>query len=128
MRSHLRSSDTSDVAEGKTLAGTSQELRSRVQSFCSADRNNRARDKNARLHPLAQLHDSRSRSPSGTHDNAGTVIRPSLRESFIGRTASLSELHYLTLARSSPRGVRTVGEKSPLHSVENPLLRPRLQA
>ena len=81
MRSRFRSSDTAGVAEGKTQAGTSEELCSLVQSFCSVDRNNRARDKKALLRQPGELHDSRSRSPSGTPDNAGNVIRPSLRES-----------------------------------------------
>lgn len=38
MRSRFRSSDTAGVAEEKTLVGTSEELRSPVQSVCSVDK------------------------------------------------------------------------------------------
>jgi len=99
MRSRFRSSDTAGVAEGKTQAGTSEELCSLVQSSCSVDRNNRARDKKALLRQPGELHDSRSRSPSGMPDNAGNVIRPSLRESLCEERLPFQNYNILSLDR-----------------------------
>jgi hypothetical protein len=73
MRSRVHSSDTASVAEGKTRVGTSEELRSLVQTFCSVGRNNHALDTKALLRQPGQLHDSRNQSPSGMQDNVSAA-------------------------------------------------------
>jgi integrase len=72
---------------------------------------------------VSMLHDSRSRSPSGTPDNVGNVIRPSLRESLCEERLHFQNYNILSLDRGRrQRGTTRQTSESRARRVESKLI------